>query len=59
MALRIKAYLSVTLIGGETVSFKVVWKKQSYDITFNPDEKASKLKEHLQTLTGKPLLCKF
>ncbi|KAL5473155.1 hypothetical protein EMCRGX_G027603 [Ephydatia muelleri] len=40
--------------GGETVSFKVVWKKQSYDITFNPDEKASKLKEHLQTLTGIP-----
>ncbi len=37
---------------GEVVSFRVVWKKTSYDVAFPLDEKALKLKEHIQTLTG-------
>ncbi len=36
----------------ETVKFRVVWKKTTYDVTFGLDEKAIKLKEHIQTLTG-------
>ncbi|XP_064406813.1 ubiquitin domain-containing protein UBFD1-like [Halichondria panicea] len=38
----------------ETVNFRVVWKKTTYDVTFGLDEKAIKLKEHIQTLTGIP-----
>ena len=30
----------------------MVWKKSSYDVSFPMDEKAIKLKEHIQTLTG-------
>lgn len=37
----------------ECVDFRVVWKKNSYDVTFPLDEKAIKLKEHVETLTGK------
>lgn len=37
---------------GEQVSFKVVWKKNNYNVTFPLDQKALKLKEHIQTLTG-------
>ena len=36
----------------ETVSFRVVWKKNNYDVTFPLDQKASKLKEHIQKLTS-------
>lgn len=36
----------------ETVSFRVVWKKQTFEVTFGLDQKVSKLKEHVQTLTG-------
>lgn len=39
----------------ETVKFRVVWKKTIFDITFGLDEKAIKLKEHIQTLTGHSL----
>lgn len=39
---------------GETVSFRVIWKKNNYDVTFGLDKKASQLKEHIQTLTGIP-----
>lgn len=38
----------------ETVSFRVVWKKNNYDVTFPLDQKASKLKEHIQKLTSIP-----
>ena len=34
------------------VTFRVVWKKKSYDVTFPIDEKAIRLKEHIETLTG-------
>lgn len=36
----------------ETVNFRVVWKKQTFEVTFGLDQKVSKLKEHVQTLTG-------
>ena len=34
------------------MKFRVVWKKNNYDVTFPLDEKVLKLKEHIQTLTG-------
>ena len=34
------------------VSFRVVWKKNTYSITFPLDERVSKLKEHIHTFTG-------
>ena len=34
------------------VTFRVVWKKKSYNVTFPMDEKAIRLKEHIETLTG-------
>ena len=36
----------------DKVTFRVVWKKNNYSVTFPVDEKAVKLKEHIQTLTG-------
>lgn len=36
----------------EEVKFRVVWKKNSYNVTFPLDKKVLKLKEHIQTLTG-------
>ena len=36
----------------EQVTFKVVWKKNNYNVTFALDKKAIRLKEHIQTLTG-------
>ena len=37
----------------DEVTFRVVWKKNSYTVTFPLTEKALKVKEHIQTLTGK------
>lgn len=36
----------------ETVSFRAVWKKTNYDITFCVDDRIAKLKQHIQELTG-------
>ena len=36
----------------EYITFKAVWKKNNYDITFPVDDKIAKLKAHIQTLTG-------
>ena len=30
----------------------MVWKKQTFEVAFGPDQKVVKLKEHIQTLTG-------
>ena len=34
------------------MNFRVIWKKNNYDVTFGLDKKAAQLKEHIQTLTG-------
>ncbi|XP_052819377.1 ubiquitin domain-containing protein UBFD1-like isoform X1 [Mya arenaria] len=39
---------------GETVTFKVIYNKQKYDITFELDKTILDLKKHVQTLTGVP-----
>ena len=36
----------------EKVDFKVVWKKNTYDVSFPLDERVDKLKEHIHTLCG-------
>ena len=36
----------------EKVDFKVVWKKNTYDVSFPLDESVDKLKEHINTLCG-------
>lgn len=41
------------------VSFRVVWKKKVYDVTFPLDEKALKLKEHIHTLTGLDIIIMY
>lgn len=38
----------------EKVDFKVVWKKNTYDVSFPLDERVDKLKEHINTLCGIP-----
>lgn len=40
----------------EVVEFKVVWKKNTYDVSFPLDERVDKLKEHISTLCGGLLL---
>ena len=40
---------------GETVTFKVIYNKQKYDVTFELDKNIMDLKKHIQTLTGKEL----
>lgn len=35
-----------------TLKFRVVWKKQTFEISFGAEQKVAKLKEHIQTLTG-------
>ena len=35
------------------VSFRVVWNKKNYDVTFNANESVGKLKKHIESLTGK------
>lgn len=50
--LEVYAGIIDSLIAIEEVKFRVVWKKNSYSVTFPLDEKVLKLKEHIQTLTG-------
>jgi hypothetical protein len=38
----------------EELSFRVVWKKQVFEVSFGAEQKIGKLKEHIQTLTGIP-----
>lgn len=38
--------------GVEKVEFKVVWKKNTYDVSFPLDERVDKLKEHINSLCG-------
>ncbi|KAL4239848.1 Ubiquitin domain-containing protein ubfd1 [Mactra antiquata] len=38
----------------ETVTFKVIYNKQKYDVTFPIDKTVLELKKHVQTLTGVP-----
>ena len=40
----------------EKVDFKVVWKKNTYDVSFPLDERVNKLKEHINTLCGERLM---
>lgn len=35
-----------------TLKFRVVWKKQTFEVSFGAEQKVAKLKEHIQTLTG-------
>lgn len=37
---------------GETASFRVVWNKKNYEVTFPVDETADSLKQHIENLTG-------
>lgn len=36
----------------ETASFRVVWNKKNYEVTFPIDETADCLKQHIENLTG-------
>ncbi len=45
-------HVNMDILGQECVDFRVVWKKINYDVTFPLDEKAIKLKEHIESLTG-------
>lgn len=36
----------------ETASFRVVWNKKNYEVTFPVDETADSLKQHIENLTG-------
>ena len=36
----------------EALNFRVVWKKQTFEVSFGAEQRVSKLKEHIQTLTG-------
>ena len=40
----------------EAVSFKVVYKKTTHDVTFCLQQTAGELKDHLSKLTGKTLI---
>lgn len=39
----------------ETASFRVVWNKKNYEVTFPVDETADSLKQHIENLTGLPV----
>ncbi|XP_068672408.1 ubiquitin domain-containing protein UBFD1-like [Montipora foliosa] len=39
----------------ETASFRVVWNKKNYEVTFPVDETADCLKQHIENLTGLPV----
>ena len=41
----------------ETASFRVVWNKKNYEVTFPVDETADCLKQHIENLTGLLLSC--
>jgi hypothetical protein len=34
------------------ISFRVVWNKKNYDVTFNANDTIENLKKHIETLTG-------
>ena len=36
----------------ETASFRVVWNKKNYEVSFPVDETADSLKQHIEKLTG-------
>ena len=36
----------------ESLKFRVVWKKQTFEVSFGKEQKVAKLKEHIQKLTG-------
>ena len=36
----------------ESASFRVVWNKKNYEVTFPVDETADSLKQHIENLTG-------
>ena len=42
---------------GETASFRVVWNKKNYEVTFPLDETADSLKQHIENLTGTSKVC--
>ena len=46
--------LNGLLPAGEVIKFRLVWKKQTFDVAFGQEEKVAKLKEHVQSLTGCP-----
>ncbi|XP_028406585.1 ubiquitin domain-containing protein UBFD1-like [Dendronephthya gigantea] len=37
------------------ISFRVVWNKKNYDVTFNSNDTVESLKKHIETLTGLPV----
>ena len=37
------------------VSFRVVWNKHNYDVTFNANDTVGNLKKHIETLTGQEI----
>ncbi|CAB3980708.1 Ubiquitin domain-containing UBFD1 [Paramuricea clavata] len=37
------------------ISFRVVWNKKNYDVTFNANDTVENLKKHIETLTGLPV----
>ncbi|KAJ7382596.1 Ubiquitin domain-containing protein ubfd1 [Desmophyllum pertusum] len=39
----------------ESASFRVVWNKKNYEVTFPVDETADSLKQHIENLTGLPV----
>ena len=39
-------------VAEELLAFRVVWKKQVFEISFGAEQRVGKLKEHIQTLTG-------
>jgi hypothetical protein len=41
---------------GEAVSFKVVFKKTTHDVTFGLQQTAGELKDHLSKLTGQKFI---
>lgn len=40
----------------EKIDFKVVWKKNTYDVSFPLDHQIDQLKEHINTLCGEHYL---
>ena len=41
----------------EVVDFRIIWKKNTFNVTFPLDESVPKLKEHIHTLTGMREFC--
>lgn len=36
----------------DMIHFRIIWNKQNYDVTFDPNETVRNLKKHIETLTG-------